>query len=506
MEIKLMQGDCLKRIQELKDNSVDSIVTDPPYELNFMSNAWDRSGIAFNAEVWKECLRVLKPGGHLLSFGGTRTYHRMAVAIEDAGFEIRDMISWLYGVGFPKSHNIGKAVDKIEGNERFVVDIKENQQDKRGTGHTSVYEDAKPRIDIEVTKGNSKWEGFGTALKPAQEPVVMARKPLSEKTIAENVLKHGTGGLNIDGCRIGTEGGTERSHDPGWPEDENGNKIYEKFKSGHNITKLNKGRFPANIILDEEAGKQLDEQSGITSQGHWSKSKTTGFGKYGGGTNEYKGVGPKDQEKGGASRFFYCPKVSKTERNEGLDDTEHKREETTQGRFPANIILDEEAGKQLDEQSGEVGNGWKRNYGTEDYSGKQYNSSTNQCKHGGKYDNNTYSDSGGASRFFYCAKVSKKERNEGLDTLADTERKNNHPTLKPVALLQYLQRLVTPKSGVTLDPFMGSGSAGKAAIREGFSYIGIELDEDYYKIAEARIKWEKDKHDNETKLNKWFKD
>ena len=165
---------------------MDSIVTDPPYELEFMGKDWDNTGIANNIEMWSECLRVLRPGGHLLSFGGTRTYHRMASAIEDAGFEVRDMIEWVYGSGFPKSLNIGKAVDKLQGNEREIGKYKGSYRASRGGAIDAQITSQRPRLDIYETKGTSEWEGWGTALKPAHEPICMARKPLSEKTVAEN--------------------------------------------------------------------------------------------------------------------------------------------------------------------------------------------------------------------------------------------------------------------------------------------------------------------------------
>jgi site-specific DNA-methyltransferase (adenine-specific) len=392
-------------------------------------------------EIWKECLRVLKPGGHLLSFGGSRTYHRMAVAIEDAGFEVRDQIMWVYGSGFPKSHNIGKAIDKIQGNEREVVG--EMRAGKTALGQGSGWNEHENKTEIEITKGQSDWEGWGTALKPAHEPICMARKPLSEKSIALNVLKHGTGGINIDDCRIESEVRTTPVH-------------------------------------SEDV-----------------KDDNTMFG------------------------------LHKT--------IQHERVETTEGRFPANIMFDEEAGKILDEQSGERGNGWKKNYGKEDYTGLQYSSSTQQCIFGGGYSgNNTYSDTGGASRFFYCPKVSKKERNAGMEhevgvfhqrprredgtiiykethpeewkeamdklprkdktSKAAAEEKlqnqkgNIHPTVKPIALMEYLIKLVTPKGGIVLEPFMGSGSTGIAAKNLGMSFIGIEREEEYFEIAKQRIK------------------
>ena len=280
----IIHGDCLEVLMTLEDNSIDSIVTDPPYELGFMGKSWDSTGIAYNVELWKECLRVLKPGGHLLAFGGTRTYHRMACAIEDAGFEIRDCIQWLYGSGFPKSLDVSKAIDKKLGAERKTVGLKPYTNDGsiRGNSYNKGgYERVQLPITAPATPEAKQWEGWGTALKPANEPIVLARKPLSEKTVAENVLKWGTGGLNIDGCRVGTEqmGGYVVKSSLGRRTSEGGE--HKDFMATSAT-----GRFPANVLLDEEAAAMLDEQ----------------------------------QE--GASRFFYCAKASKKERNMGLEDIE----------------------------------------------------------------------------------------------------------------------------------------------------------------------------------------
>lgn len=278
--------DCLDGMKLLDDNSVDSIVTDPPYELGFMGKKWDSTGIAYNVELWKECLRVLKPGGHLLAFGGTRTYHRMTCAIEDAGFEIRDCIMWIYGSGMPKSHDISKAIDKKLGAERKVIARKKKLQSYGYEGN-NVYGGDVDRGGIQeitapATPEAQQWAGWGTCLKPAHEPIVVARKPISEKTVAENVMKWGTGGLNIDGCRLNTlprKTGTKPTSDEATG---TGNTLVGSSKNRQaEYDMLNKGRFPANVILDEEAGKLLDEQ------------------------------------KGGASRFFYCAKASKKERGEG---------------------------------------------------------------------------------------------------------------------------------------------------------------------------------------------
>jgi DNA modification methylase len=376
----------------LDDNSIDSIVTDPPYELGFMGKKWDSTGIAYNVDVWRECLRVLKPGGHLLAFGGTRTYHRMACAIEDAGFEIRDQMQWIYGSGFPKSQNISKAIDKKFGAKREVIKTvkgmgKQNPEwNGTAKGRKENYYKPEYQLTASATPEAKQWDGWGTCLKPANEPIVVARKPISEKTIADNVLKWGTGGLNIDGCRIPTDPAVDDPRLGGkgsWKTDKAAKNVYEGGYAGENIQSSALGRFPANVILDEEAGRMLDEQSGV------SKSNTR-------------------QPTGGQ-------------------------------------ILNPETG-------------WNQN------------AMIDKTVRG-------YNDAGGASRFFYIAKASKKERGEG----------NNHPTVKPVSLIKYLVTLVTPPDGVCLDPFMGSGTTAVACIKVNRKYIGFELLEEYCKIAEKRL-------------------
>ena len=402
--MRLLLGDCLDKLKELDDNSVDSIVTDPPYGLSFMGKKWDYD--VPSTEIWEECIRVLKPGGHLLSFAGSRTYHRMAVRIEDAGFEIRDQIMWIYGSGFPKSHNIGKAVDKLEGNEREVVGEKVIGSVEEGLKKGVTYSKANPNNKAlfgygteTLTKGNSEWEGWGTALKPAHEPIVMARKPIVG-TVANNVLEWGVGGINIDGCRIGVE-----------PTDD----IFAK-----------------------------------------NPHTTGGFGH---------GEATIYGDSNGADNY-----------------------EPSKGRFPANIIFDEEAGKILDEQSGfSESTSTKTGYTAEDniFFKGLHNKVTVR-----------HNDGGGASRFFYCPKTSKNDRNEGV------EDKNIHPTVKPTDLMAYLVRLVTPKGGIVLDPFMGSGSTGKGAVREGMVFIGIERESEYFEIAEARIQNEIDNVGKPKKVSK----
>lgn len=271
---KLINGNSLQVLKIFEENSIDSIVCDPPYELGFMGKSWDSTGIAFNKELWAECLRVLKPGGHLISFSGSRTYHRMAVAIEDAGFEIRDQIMWVYGSGFPKSLDVSKAIDKKAGAEREVIG-------KGKSGKTEIWNEEGTMGDFNITTPSTpqakQWQGWGTALKPAHEPMVLARKPLSEKTVAENVLKWGTGAINIDECRVGDNGGTkkEKSEIKCSTESVGG---YLNQQADLLVDGL--GRWPANLIHD-----------GLETE---------------------------------LAKFFYCPKANKKDRNDGLDEFELK--------------------------------------------------------------------------------------------------------------------------------------------------------------------------------------
>jgi DNA modification methylase len=469
---KLMEGNNMDCLKKLPDNSIDSIVSDPPYGLSFMNKKWDYD--VPSVEFWKEVFRVLKPGGHILSFGGTRTYHRMVVAIEDAGFEIRDQIQWIYASGFPKSLNIGKAVDKLKGNEREVVGkIKPSGGGGillEGRSNASAGMFSGVNKDVDLTKGSSPYEGWGSSLKPANEPICLARKPLSEKSVAENVLRWKTGGLNIDGCRIGNEtikinGGGRKFQDGfigGW------NNI-----SDENIT--NEGRFPANLILECLCDDVIKGQKGTTR-----KSRK-------GGLNE--------------SDFSRAISPNPDYETAHYNDTGDIH---TNPNCPC-YLMDEQTGYL---KSGEVKPHHKKNKTAGGYQGSCYgkfgNEDTTLKGYGG----------GGASRFFYQAKVSKKERNMGLDGFEDKSpdylprisknengdltradgsivkpviNKNTHPTLKPVSLMAYLCRLITPEGGIVLDPFMGSGSTGIAAMLEGFKFVGMELDADYMKIAETRI-------------------
>jgi len=442
---KIYLGSNLEVLPTLADNSIDAIVTDPPYELGFMGKAWDATGIAYSVELWRECLRVLKPGGHLLAFGGTRTWHRLAVAIEDAGFEIRDSIAWLYGSGFPKSHNISKAIDKMQGAEREVVGINEVYLSKRkaeiereqngGVSNLTqsnldrggdFYKSAASAgynntadgvyITAPATDDAKKWDGWGTALKPAHEPIVVARKPV-EGTVAENVLKYGTGGINVDACRIGTETVTINTFDNGAKPF--GDAIGEPFTSRESI-----GRWPANIILDETTAKLLDEQSGITKTGDIKphKANRTTQNVYGAMKHDITSIHKGDS--GGASRFFYIAKASKKDRNEGLDELPEVRHA----------------------------------------------------------DRNATDGVGGDN-----------PRNR-----TNTPKQNFHPTVKPTSLMTYLIKLVTPANGVVLDPFTGSGSTGKAAILEGYKFIGIELTAEYLPIIAGRLQHAYDTYNNKT--------
>ena len=322
----ILHGDCTQRLRELDDESIDAIVTDPPYGLSFMGNKWDYSvpGI----DVWMECFRILKPGGHLLAFFGSRTYHRGVLPIEDAGFEIRDQIMWLYGSGFPKSMNIGKAIDKAAGAAREVIGVQEKAMSGWNMDGTTKFVDRD--ITAPATQAAKEWDGWGTALKPAHEPIVVARKPL-QGTVAANVLQFRTGGLNIDDSRAKED------------------------------------RFPANVIHDG-----IDERWGD---------------------------------------YFYCAKASKRDRNEGLDHLPDKQKPGVDGTAYMGMTSD-----------------------------------------------------------------GRKQK-----------AKNHHPTVKPTDLMRYLCRLVTPPGGTVLDPFMGSGSTGKAATLEGFKFVGIEREAEYVEIAEARI-------------------
>lgn len=407
---KLLHGDNLALLRRCDDNYFDSIVTDPPYGLSFMGKKWDYD--VPSVELWRECLRVLKPGGHLLAFGGTRTYHRLACAIEDAGFEIRDQIQWLYGSGFPKSHNISKLIDKQAGAEREILGYESRHINRPQTENweKSAQGMNHGRFKIEgmetggqltaVTKPATElakqWDGWGTALKPANEPICLARKPLSEKTVAANVTKWRTGGINIDASRVSNAGYTQGGKN-------------NSIAFGNDLEKQNRcdgsqGRWPANVLFGHHEECELSPyvfpDGSTQSQCH-----------------EDCPVRMIDEQSGQSkSTKLNCIQKPTEKKSKGR---ERERERVDEG----------------------------------------------------------YTDSGGASRFFYVAKVSKRERGEG----------NVHPTIKPIKLMEYLITLITPPHGIVLDPFMGSGSTGIAANNLGFHFIGIEIDADYFSIAKVRI-------------------
>ena len=394
---KVIQGDCLEVMKTLESNSVDAVVTDPPYGLSFMGKKWDYD--VPSTEIWAECLRVLKPGGYLLAFAGTRTQHRMAVRIEDAGFEIRDMIAWVYGSGFPKSLNIGKAVDKLRGNEREVV----GKIAQPGSTNNRLAMGNGWQEEPDLTKGTSEWEGWGTALKPALEPITVARKPISEKTVAENVLKWGTGGIDIDGSRV-----AHNEPIKVMKSQEGGNKVYGQSGRYEDTTELKQnGRFPANLIHD--GSEEVLELFPITKG-----SETTKVGKTYGETDgrsylQTKPHGVNINDSGSAARYFYCAKASKSERNKGCEALPIRQAGGLQGRADGSL--------------------------------------------GGEPVTNH----------------------------------NIHPTVKPIALMEYLVNLVSREGAIVLDPFAGSGSTLLACKNLNRDYIGIEMEPDYVEIINKRL-------------------
>ncbi len=388
MNIRILHGDNRLRLKEFPDNNFDSGVCDPPYELGFMGKAWDKSGIAYNVSMWKEVYRVLKPGAHLLAFGGSRTYHRMACAIEDAGFQIRDQIMWLYGSGFPKSLDISKALDKAAGAAREVVGIITEgrvatpRQDIRG-GKFHASSDAPMRgylgneITAPATDLARQWEGWGTALKPAHEPIVVARKPL-EGTVVNNVLKHGCGGINVAGCLVEIDQEDDIFAKNPHTINNAENNIYGTYQGGKEYV-VPAGRWPANVIHD--------------------------------GSPEVLAAFPTQTSQTG------------NRRNKNRTQQEAQATPFTRGQ-----------------------------------------------------DAPEYTDGGSPVRFFYCAKASPAERG----------RSNFHPTVKPLALMCYLVRMVTPPGGLGLDMFCGSGSSLIAYAKEGFDAVGIDLEIENCENSERR--------------------
>ncbi len=446
----LRLGDCFDVLATLEPESVDALVTDPPYGISFMGQHWDsfggpggvghgknrvggrevggamKAGDSYDISLrgnrafqewcrqWGElCFAAMKPGAHAVVFGGTRTYHRLASGLEDAGFEIRDCLQWLFGSGFPKSLDVSKAIDAMAGAQREVVGRKADRRYLSPATETSgaPMGNISPRLNAPVnyeragfitapaTVEAAAWQGFGTSLKPAHEPIVLARKPLAG-TVAANVLEHGTGALNVGGCRI-----------PIADRDE-----YERNHSG--------------------------------DRGH-------------DGTRSMEDRGATDLRPGGGS--------------------------ASDARWPANVVIDEEAAAMLDAQSGVLVSGANPTARSSDKFRDVYGDFAGQRDAHPKRG----VDVGGAARFFYCAKVSREERNAGLALPSlfsqDGPEANRHPTVKPIALMRWLCRLVTPPGGLVLDPFLGSGTTGIAAGLEGFRFLGIEREEQWMRTAEARI-------------------
>lgn len=482
MSVQVLHGDCRRVLAGMPDGSVDSVVTDPPYELGFMGKAWDSVGVAYDVRLWAECLRVLKPGGHLLAFGGTRTYHRMAVAIEDVGFEIRDSLHWCYGSGFPKSLDVSKAIDKAAGAEREVVAVtskhrnrpqtenwKKSASVKGGFGMPNTEQVGQlAEVTAPATDAARQWSGFGTALKPAHEPIVVARKPLVG-TVAGNVLAYGTGALNIDGCRVGYQSeADQRANDvlqPGMRESRSG------FGGGYRASTDPAGRWPANLVFTHAADcgdecvagcpvAELDEQSGVSKDGVAVRRNLPPEGKPQDAPTSWSKPAKRDSDmgyggQGGASRFFtvtewdptadvapfrYVAKPSKRERNAGLDGLPEK--------------------SKSDDPYGYA------------------NARRGRCHRCVRW-----ADTGEGDDCSRCGARFDRAANE------QQPMSNHHPTVKPVALMRWLVRLVTPPGGTVLDPFAGSGTTLVAATLEGFDAIGIEMTDDYLPIIAGRVAW-----------------
>lgn len=415
---KIYNGDMLDMLQVIKPESIDAIVCDPPYELGFMNKSWDSTGIAFKKETWQNCFDVLKPGGYLLAFGGSRTYHRIACAIEDAGFEIRDCVMYLYGSGFSKSHNIGLAIDKKNGVDNRIGNIRADGVNNQNICYD--FKTMKPKFEERIAQ--NEWQGWGTCLKPAYEPIIVARKPF-KGSVVDNIIKYRVGGINIDECRVDATGEIIGRNNP--------NNLFSgifhsKNTKGLDTTNINNGRFPANVILtydetdfDEVCGGMPYTKNNTKTHSAKNSDNNVNFNA----SKSVNVIGYEDS--GSASRYFYCAKASKKDRDEGLDAFEERK--TTDGCIRANVET-------------------ARKFGA----------------------------------------------NSAL-------RKNIHPTCKPTELMQYLVRLVSPKGATILDPFMGSGSTGKAVMFENrerdanYKFIGIELTDEYLPIAQARIEYARDK-------------
>jgi DNA modification methylase len=510
----VINGNNIDILKTYPDNYFDAVVTDPPYGLGkepnaaelmkdwiengyhevsgsgFMGKEWD----AFVPQpvFWKEVFRVLKNGGHVLSFFGTRTYDWGVMSMRFAGFEVRDCIQWLYGSGFPKSHNIGKAIDKMEGAEREIIGTKERgsveEAKERGVGflsdpanrnNTKQFGYGTELITAPSTEAAKQWDGWGSALKPANEPIVLARKPLEKGlSIAENILKWGVGGINIDASRIGTtddlNGGQYRGENN---KINDGHTIFTDTSKTKGEFKQPEGRFPANIILTHHEDCECKGTK---------KVKAIKGGRIGNKNGAYSGIGavgfPKEYSKG-----------------DGGYGDENGQEELENWDCHEDCPI-----RILDEQSGVTKSSKRGSHNSRvRTSGDIYKQDKDEYR-----DDNTYGDKGGASRFFYVAKASKAERNKGLEGFEEkrmegrdegqdersvafkarpTPMANVHPTVKPIKLMQYLVKMITPPNGIVLDPFCGSGTTGVACKLDGFQFVGMEQDPEYSKIAESRI-------------------
>jgi len=482
-EYKLYHGNMLDMLEVIEPNSIDSIVTDPPYGLTsitkpfgkegsapastknndgsfarlsrgFMGKEWDGSGIEYNIDTWKKCYEVLKPGGYLLAFGGSRTSHRIACAIEDAGFEIRDTIMWLYGSGFPKSMNIGLAIDKKNGVESKVVgyadttmpdfrDVGKKQKEISGIDKLTFGQiENSERKETPIYKAQNEWQGWGTALKPSFEPIIVARKPF-KGSLVDNVIENGVGGINIDECRVPFEKTKNPATNPLYRKN-GGYKLPAKGQSSNGAVSFSSskndvneiGRFPANTILTydetnfDEVCNGFPNSKGASSQNNYSNGSIYRGQSLNESTTKLNGFREWYNDSGSASRYFYCAKASKKDRDEGCQELEDT-----------------------------------------------VNACSNQAIAELKRGNDTFSD----------------EINSTFNKVY--KGKNTHPTVKPTTLMQYLVRLVTPNGGTVLDPFNGSGSTGKAVMYEnkerdkGYKYIGIELTDEYLPISKARIEY-----------------
>lgn len=541
----LYLGSMLDVLDTLPENSVDAIVTDPPYEISFMSKGWDNTGIAFQVDTWKKCLRVLKPGGHLLAFNHSRTFHRMWVAIEDAGFEIRDTIMWVYGSGFPKSLNISKAIDKMLGAEREVIGKDSRSANPNNTTVNMGIGFGKWDITAPSSPQAKQWDGYGSSLKPSHEPICLARKPIAQSSIAQNVLKYGTGGINIDGCRVGNE---ERTQFSG--KGSNGS-VYLGYPQDNAHYETVSGRFPANLIHDGS-----DEVVELFPETEPSKSSYRGL--QGSPFMGIDGTGPKDgtntirghdDNGGSASRFFYTAKASQSDRNDGLDgsvldsieiiiydddkgviiwkDTLRiveglKAEQLVDMVVSAKKVIEEYGitnKKDIDLNTIWYGKKLLERYlmDTKYTTKMKINSTTiqqilnlshlfttNESIVGVNYEkmvggNNAISVINGhilqiiiSEKMGFQVPANNVQLKLQL-VIKEKENRNIHATVKPTDLMQYLVRLITPKGGTVLDPFMGSGSTGKAAMIENvlkgsnYHFIGIDMTEEYLPIAQARI-------------------